>query len=128
MAKTLDIHIKRVYEEPEKADGYRMLVDRLWPRGIKKEDAKLNEWNKDIAPSPALRKWFDHRRDRFDEFSRHYYEELNSKKEELHRLRAIAGKQPLTLLYAAKDTSVNHARVLYDVLSDHSTKSGTKTK
>lgn len=117
MGNTSDINIKRIYDKPENTDGYRVLVDRLWPRGVKKELAQLDEWDKDLAPSPALRKWFNHRRDRFDEFSRHYREELDSKKEELDRLRTLANRKKLTLLYAAKDTMINHARVLHDVLS-----------
>lgn len=127
MANAPDIKIKRVYEKAEKADGYRLLVDRLWPRGVKKEDAMLDEWDKDIAPSSALRKWFNHREDRFDEFSRHYREELDSKKKKLERLQKIADQKRLTLLYAAKNTQINHAQVLQGVLS-HLTKSGAKAK
>ncbi len=106
------ISVKRIYEPPSKTDGYRMLVDRLWPRGLKKENAALNEWNKDIAPSPALRKWFGHKPERFDEFSHKYFLELNHKEGEIHRLRALAEKTPLCLLYAAKDEIHNHANVL----------------
>lgn len=123
MANALDIKIKRIYEKAEKADGYRVLVDRLWPRGIKKEDARLDEWDKDIAPSPALRKWFNHREDRFDTFSRHYREELDAKKEKQERLQKLARQKRLTLLYAAKDTRVNHAQVLQEVLTLQSTES-----
>ena len=112
------ITIKRIYEDYDKADGYRMLVDRLWPRGIKKEAAKLDEWNKDIAPSPELRKWFDHQEEKFKEFSKKYKEELlQNNKAEIKRIRDIAKKEKLTLLYGAKDPKINHAVVLLDVIN-----------
>ena len=74
------IKIKRIYEQSSADDGYRVLVDRLWPRGVSKKDANLDEWNKEIAPSTELRKWFDHKEERFDEFACRYREELNEKK------------------------------------------------
>ena len=104
------IGIKRIYDEPSDKDGYRVLVDRLWPRGISKKDANLDEWNKEIAPSTELRKWFDHKAERFDEFTRLYREE------ELNRLRTIAKKNDITLLYGAKNPKINHAVVLRDLL------------
>ena len=110
------IQIKRIYEEPGKDDGYRMLVDRLWPRGITKERADLNEWNKDIAPTDELRKWFGHQPEHFEEFSRRYRAELKGKGEELQRLRELGRGQNLTLLYAARDAGMNQARVLLEVL------------
>ena len=110
------IQIKRIYEKPEAADGYRMLVDRLWPRGIKKEAALLDEWNKDIAPSAELRKWFDHKEERFKEFADLYQQELETKESELSRIIAIAKRENITLLYGAKDPKVNHAVVLKNVL------------
>lgn len=113
------IKIKRIYEDPTNDDGYRMLVDRLWPRGVRKEDAALDEWNKDIAPSPDLRKWFDHDPDKFEEFTARYTAELEEKADELTRITSIAKKQNLTLLYAAKDERINHARVLQDVLTNY---------
>lgn len=116
------ITIKRVYEAPTATDGYRMLVDRLWPRGLKKEKAALNEWNKQIAPSTALREWFGHKAENFKQFSERYKTELLSNPQELERLLAIAQKQNLTLLYAAKDEKLNQAQVLLEVLS--STNSG----
>ncbi|HET9054625.1 MAG TPA: DUF488 family protein [Cyclobacteriaceae bacterium] len=110
------IKLKRIYETPLPEDGYRMLVDRLWPRGLKKENAAIDEWNKNVAPSPALRKWFGHRAERFQEFSKQYKLELKAQAEEIKRINAIARKQTLTLLYAAKDEQVNHAIILCEVL------------
>ena len=112
--KTIDI--KRIYDEPSDKDDYRILVDRLWPRGISKVEANLDEWNKEIAPSTELRKWFDHKEERFDEFARLYREELLTKEEELNKLRTIAKKNDITLLYGAKDPKLNQAIVLRDVL------------
>ena len=113
-----EIKIKRIYEDASEDDGYRILVDRLWPRGIKKEDASLDEWNKDIAPSSELRKWFDHKKEHFNEFSERYREELLNRKEELTRIRNVTEHKQVTLLYAAKDPAVNHAVVLCDVLKN----------
>ncbi|MCJ0742409.1 DUF488 domain-containing protein [Pedobacter montanisoli] len=110
--------IKRVYDKPEKTDGYRMLVDRLWPRGIKKEDAHLDEWNKELCPSTALRKAFNHKEELFEMFALRYREELTGKEEELHRVKAILDHQNLTLIYAAKDPKINHAIILLDVLKN----------
>lgn len=110
------IFIKRIYCEKEEKDGYRMLVDKLWPRGISKAACALDEWNKEIAPSAALRKWFGHDPEKFKKFSELYMEELLNKKEELLRIKDITALQNLTLLYAAKNTTVNHARVLVSVL------------
>lgn len=110
------IQIKRIYDEPEKQDGYRILVDRLWPRGMTKERAHLDEWNKEVAPSDELRKWFGHKMENFEEFSRKYKAELKDKGEELQRIRELAEDKMVTLLYAARDTEVNHARVLLEVL------------
>lgn len=110
------IKIKRIYDVPSDDDGYRVLVDRLWPRGVSKKDANLNGWNKEIAPSTELRKWFDHRKERFEEFTRRYQDELKGKKNELDELRKIADNETLSLLYAAKDPELNQAIVLRDVL------------
>lgn len=115
----LHFQIKRIYEKPDPTDGYRILVDRLWPRGVKKEAAMLNEWNKEIAPSPALRKWFDHKEERFAEFSKRYKEELRLQTKELNRLRKKAETKQISLLYGAKDPGINHAIVLYNVLIKH---------
>lgn len=112
------IKIKRIYEDASEDDGYRILVDRLWPRGVKKEDASLDEWNKDIAPSSELRKWFDHKKERFNKFSERYRKELLYQQEELKRIRTVAKHVRVTLLYAAKDPALNQAAVLCDVLKN----------
>lgn len=111
-----NIKIKRVYEAPEPGDGYRMLVDRLWPRGLKKESAAIDEWNKIITPSVELRKWFGHKPENFSKFTGLYKQELEFKTDELERMVSIAKGQNLTLLYAAKSQQVNHALVLLEVL------------
>lgn len=111
-----EIRIKRIYDKPSEEDGYRILVDRLWPRGISKETAKLDEWDKEIAPSTELRKWFGHKEDRFGEFARRYREELKDKKESLYKLREMAKLKTISLLYAAKNSEFNQAIVLRDVL------------
>lgn len=110
------IKIKRIYEDAESDDGYRMLIDRLWPRGVSKEEAKLDEWNKELAPSTELRKWFDHTPERFEEFKKRYLEELKSQEEELNRLHAMAKSKEITLLYAAKAKDINNAVVLRELL------------
>jgi len=112
---------KRIYEDPSDDDGYRVLVDRLWPRGVSKEEAQLDEWLKDIAPSTELRKWFDHDPDKFGEFAKRYKGELTNRAEAVDHLLETAGKQQVTLLYAAKDDIHNHVKVLNDFLDDHIT-------
>jgi uncharacterized protein YeaO (DUF488 family) len=107
---------KRAYEEPSRQDGLRILVDRLWPRGLSKEAAALDLWAKDVAPTPALRKWFDHRPERFAEFKRRYRDELKGNPA-LPDVLAQIGKRKATLLYAARDPAINHAVVLAEVLS-----------
>lgn len=116
MAKILKIKTKRIYEEVADDDGYRLLVDRIWPRGVKKEDARLDEWNKDLAPSKELRQWFDHDESRFDEFKRRYIEELKERQSELARIMEIAQSNLVCLLYGARDTEHNQAIVLKEVL------------
>ena len=111
------ISIKRIYEGATDKDGYRVLVDRLWPRGISKQDAKLDEWLQDIAPSTELRKWFDHQEERFPEFSKRYKAELDLKKTEIEKLKAVAENRPITLLYSAKNEEFNQAIVLRDYLN-----------
>ncbi|MBA6153555.1 DUF488 domain-containing protein [Gelidibacter maritimus] len=113
------IEIKRIYESLSKSDGYRILVDRIWPRGISKEDAQLDEWNKDLAPSTELRKWFDHDPDKFDDFSKKYKKELEAQTETLKKLRQKTKDQTVTLLFGAKDKEHNQAVVLKEVL-EHS--------
>lgn len=107
------VAIKRVYEPAADNDGSRILVDRLWPRGVSKRKAALDGWAKEIAPSPALRKWFGHKPERFQEFSKRYRAELKGN-EALKELRARKGK--VTLVYGARDPKINHARVLAQVL------------
>jgi uncharacterized protein YeaO (DUF488 family) len=109
------ISIKRVYEEPGSREGMRVLVDRLWPRGLTKEKAAVDLWMKDVAPSPSLRTWFDHREDRFAEFGRRYRAELELNPA-VAELRALAAKRKVTLVYGARDEYVNHAAVLADWL------------
>jgi uncharacterized protein YeaO (DUF488 family) len=112
----VDITIKRIYEVGARTDGVRILVDRLWPRGLRKEDAAIDLWEKELAPSPALRKWFAHDPKKWREFQERYSKELEGKKGLLNELRQKAGKSPLTLLYAAKDPDHNHAIVLRDFM------------
>ena len=113
------IQVKRIYEKPADDDRCRVLVDRLWPRGVAKQDAALNEWCKSIAPSDDLRKWFhDDMSGRWREFRSRYKEELREVDEELDRLAETASDSGLTLLTAAKDRERNHAVVLQEVLED----------
>ena len=111
----MTFQIKRVYEPASPKDGTRILVDRLWPRGLKKSDAQLASWMKDIAPSPALRQWFGHQPERFSEFRRRYTAELR-KNPAFPELRRLGRGQQVTLLYGARDPEVNHAAVLLSVL------------
>lgn len=112
------IRLKRAYERPAAEDGTRILVDRLWPRGIRKEDAAIDHWAKDLAPSTDLRKWFGHDPDRWQEFRRRYAAEIRRRPDELDRLRALALQGPITLVYAARDEVHNDAIVLQEVLLD----------
>jgi len=111
------INIKRVYEKPGKEDGWRVLVDRLWPRGMTKQSAHLDVWMKDVAPSDALRKWFGHEPEKWGEFQKKYRSELAKKKELIAELRKMAKEHgTLTLLFGAKDEEHNQAVVLAGVL------------
>jgi uncharacterized protein YeaO (DUF488 family) len=111
------IKIKRVYEKPAKEDGWRVLVDRLWPRGMTKEAAHLDEWIKDVAPSDALRKWFGHEPEKWTGFQKRYRSELAKKKELVAELKKMAKEHgTLTLLYGAKDEEHNEAVVLANIL------------
>ena len=111
-----NIRLKRAYERPAASDRMRILVDRLWPRGLKKASAAIDEWNKRIAPSPALRTWFGHDPERWAEFSRRYTRELREHADELARMRTLARKGPITLVYGARDEAHTHALVLRKVL------------
>ena len=115
----VDIRIKRVYEPPRPDDGARVLVDRLWPRGLRKEAAVLTVWHKDAAPSPPLRRWFGHDPARWPAFRARYRAELDANAEALAPLRELARAGPLTLLYGACDGAHNHAVVLAAYLREH---------
>ena len=111
-----DIRVKRIYDPPDQNDGARVLVDRLWPRGVRKDTARLTLWLKDIAPSTDLRRWFGHEPARFSEFSRRYREELGANTDAVSQMNDLIKAGPVTLLYAAHDTEHNEARVLADYL------------
>jgi len=114
------IQCKRVYDEASPEDGTRVLVDRLWPRGVSKEEAALNDWMKNIAPSDALRRWFDHDTEKWEAFRVRYAQELNEKEALVREIRSKAESGTITLVYAAKDRELNHAVVLKDYLQrDH---------
>ena len=106
------IRVKRVYDPPAENDGRRVLVDRLWPRGVSREDAALDRWMKEIAPSDALRRWFDHDPERWEEFRARYARELDAKGDEVAFLREAAEAGTLTLVYSARDTEHNQAVAL----------------
>ncbi|MBS0516456.1 MAG: DUF488 domain-containing protein [Proteobacteria bacterium] len=110
------IAIKRAYAAPDEDDGYRILVDRLWPRGLGKDAAHVDLWLKEIAPSPALRVWFGHDPARFAEFRRRYDAELKSNTAAVAQMDRILAQTPVTLVYAAKDETHNHAIVLKNFL------------
>lgn len=109
----MTIRLKRIYDAASEDDGTRVLVDRIWPRGVAKADAALDDWCKSVAPSTELRKWFGHDRDRWKAFSERYRAELDdAESDDLDRLRELTTRERLTLLYAARDTECNHAVVL----------------
>jgi uncharacterized protein YeaO (DUF488 family) len=112
----MDIRVKRAYEPAAPADGYRVLIDRLWPRGVSRHRAKLNDWDKELPPSAELRQWFGHDPRRFEEFRRRYIEELRKERPRLTALRRRARDGTLTLVYSAHDTEHNDAVVLAEVL------------
>lgn len=110
-----NIKTKRVYDKYENSDGVRILVDRLWPRGIKKEEARIDEWLKDIAPSDSLRKWYSHDPEKWSEFKKKYYSELKDKKEVLQNLMKKSEKD-ITLVYSSKELRYNNANALKEYL------------
>jgi uncharacterized protein YeaO (DUF488 family) len=112
----MDVRLKRAYDEPADDDGYRVLIDRLWPRGVARERARLDEWARELAPSTELRRWFGHEPERFAEFRRRYAAELEAQSKKLEELRSRARRGTLTLVYAARDTEHNDAVVLADIL------------
>jgi uncharacterized protein YeaO (DUF488 family) len=113
------IQLKRVYDKPSRKDGSRILVDRLWPRGLTKERAALQSWLKDVAPSTELRKWFGHDPAKWKEFQTRYRKELHDKKDALARLKQQAQEHTVTLVYAAQDEEHNEAIVLKRIVEGH---------
>jgi uncharacterized protein YeaO (DUF488 family) len=110
------IQVKRVYDPVSPGDGKRILVDRLWPRGIRKEEARIDEWLKEISPSTELRKWYSHDPDKWQEFKQRYKAELREKTELLEKIRGEARKGTVTLLYSSKETLLNNAVALKELI------------
>jgi uncharacterized protein YeaO (DUF488 family) len=122
----VDIRLKRAYDPASPSDGYRVLIDRLWPRGVSKQQAKVDEWQKELAPSTELRQWFGHEPDRFAEFRRRYVGELRGQRPRLAELRRRAREGTLTLVYSAHDSEHNDAVVLAEVLRRGLPRSATR--
>ncbi|MGH9281819.1 MAG: DUF488 domain-containing protein [Acidimicrobiales bacterium] len=120
MENRATVRLRRVYDDPQAEDGLRVLVDRIWPRGLTKAKAALDEWCRDVGPSTALRKWYGHDRERFGEFTRRYQAELTDpeRAEALQHLRELAEGHTVTLLTATKDATISEAAVLADLLSN----------
>lgn len=118
MRKGLDISTKRIYDAPDVDDGYRVLIDRVWPRGVSRERAALDEWARDLAPSDDLRRWFGHLPERFEQFRSRYRTELERHEQQLEELRGRACSGPVTIVYAARDQEHNNAVVLAELLRD----------
>lgn len=116
MINSLYLRVKRIYEPPSNQDGLRVLVDRLWPRGLKRETCRLDNWLKDIAPSNTLRRWFGHDPARWDEFQRRYFEELDERPDTWQAVMELAREKTVTLLYAAHDPQHNNAVALMNYL------------
>jgi uncharacterized protein YeaO (DUF488 family) len=112
----MKVRLKRAYEPPASSDGYRVLIDRLWPRGVSRKQASLDGWERELSPSAELRQWFGHEPSRFEEFRRRYIEELRQQRPLLTELRRRAREGTLTLVYAARDSEHNDAVVLAAVL------------
>jgi uncharacterized protein YeaO (DUF488 family) len=112
------IRVRRIYDEPAESDGTRILVDRFWPRGLPREEVRIDLWMKDISPSDGLRCWFRHDPERWDEFCRRYFEELDDKSDAVERLREISDRGRVTLLFAASDESHNNAAALRRYLEE----------
>ncbi len=108
--------IKRIYDQPEQRDGIRVLVDRLWPRGVSKERARVDLWLKDLGPSTELRRWFGHESSRFAEFKKRYIAEMEDNKELVAQIRAILAESNVTLLFGARDSEHNNALVIRDYI------------
>lgn len=120
MARSPNIQVKRIYEASHAQDGFRILVDRLWPRGIKKEQAKIGLWLKEISPSDSLRKWFNHEPEKWEEFKQRYFKELDQKQDLVEQLTLHAKKSNVTILFSAKDEAHNNAVALREYLLDRS--------
>ncbi len=117
------IKIKRVYDPPSKDDGCRILIDRLWPRGLSKQKAKLDDWIKEVAPSNGLRQWFSHEADKWEEFKRRYREELSEKQDLLNRIRQLEKENgTISLVYSARDTEHNNAVALKEIIGKRNSK------
>lgn len=112
----MPIQIKRVYDPSKKTDGVRILIDRLWPRGIAKEEAKIDRWLKDVAPSTALRKWFGHDPEKWPEFKERYFRELDAHKDAVNEIRQRARTEMVTLVFGAKDARHSNAEALVEYL------------
>lgn len=112
----MTVQVKRVYDPPAAADGYRVLVDRLWPRGLTTGAARIDAWLKELAPSSALRKWYGHELERWDDFQERYWQELEEQQAAVEELAARANEGRVTLVYAARDTEHNNAVALRDYL------------
>lgn len=115
----MDIKLKRVYEPYAKEDGVRILVDRLWPRGIKKEDARIDRWFKEVAPSNELRKWYNHEPEKFEAFSQKYHAEIDETKALSELLDYIRQYKTVTLVFSSKELALNNAVVLKTIIDDH---------
>ena len=118
------IWVRRAYEAPTRNDGYRILVDRVWPRGVSREDLELDEWDRDLAPSTKLRKWFDHNPARWEGFQRRYFDELRSKKDPIRRLLDRIRRGRVTLVFGARDTDHNQAVALRTFLEKRASRDG----
>ena len=112
----VSVRTKRVYEPASAGDGYRVLIDRVWPRGVPKAQARVDEWACDLAPSTELRRWFGHRPERFEEFQRRYTDELRERADEVAELRRRARRGKVTLLFGARDAEHSNAAVLAPIL------------
>lgn len=113
-----DVQVKRIYDRAAPDDGYRVLIDHVWPRGVSRERARLDEWARELAPSDELRRWFGHVPERFADFRTRYRAELSAQGERVDALRSRAAHGPLTILYAAKDREHNNAVVLAELIRD----------
>ncbi len=110
------IRLKRAYDKPQKTDGFRVLIDRVWPRGVRKEDLKLDEWLRTLAPSTELRQWFGHDPEKWDEFRKRYFQELDQHPEEIRKLRAKLRDGPLTIVFGSREQRFNNANALKEYL------------